>query len=336
MKIDLVYLWVDGSDKKWLAKKNVSLAAGGRPLANNATRDSRWDDNDELKYSLRSAEKFAPWINHIYIITDDQRPSWFKSSNRITVIDHRDIIPKEYLPTFNSSMIEMFLHNIPGLSEHFLFANDDFFFGASVGSEFFFDADGNPIVIAASRRWSLSRRENDQSRHRLFFRTIRNSARLVYSVFGLGYNLTMKHAIEPMRKSYLADNINQFRENFLSTTVTPFRENINIQRIVFPMLDNAKGRNTIVFNWRDGQKRIAYDVRRDSFFYRLRLRLRWLAATVSGRIKYDQFDKNFCLLGHLKKYRPKEFCINNIPEKKLAIVTGFLKEMFPEKSEFEK
>jgi len=333
MKIDLVYLWVDGSDKKWQAKKNAALAKNGRPLSGFATRDARWDDNDELRYSLRSAEKFAPWINHIYIVTDNQRPKWLRDSKRVTIVDHRDIIPKKYLPTFNSSMIELFLYNIPGLSEHFLFANDDFFFGAPVRSEFFFDKFGNPIVIVKQRHWNINRRENDAARGGMWFRTIRNSVRLVRRVFGLKYDLSMKHAIEPMRKSYLAENFEQFRDEFLLTTATRFREGTNIQRLVFPMLDNAKDRNTLVLNWRVGADRIIYDVRRDGRLYRVSRVMLWLVATVFGFIKYDLFDKN---AQWIKFYRPALFCINDTGrESNFRAAQSLMDEMFPEKSGFE-
>ena len=65
--IDLVYLWVDGSDPKWIAKKNVALTAMGKSVHNSAINSGRFQDNDELKFSLRSVQKYLPWINHIYI-----------------------------------------------------------------------------------------------------------------------------------------------------------------------------------------------------------------------------------------------------------------------------
>ncbi|MCL2890148.1 MAG: hypothetical protein FWF34_02740, partial [Alphaproteobacteria bacterium] len=110
----------------------------------------------------------------------------------------------------------------------------------------------------------------------------------------------------------------------------------NIQRIVFPMLDNAKKRNTIVLNWRDGPARIKYDVRRDSFFRRTMHRARWLVATIFGYIKYDQFDKQASIISRIKQYRPKLFCIHNVPKNKIQMVTEFLEDAFPNKSKFEK
>ena len=79
----------------------------------------RYVDHQELRYSLRSVEAYAPRVNHIYVITDEQKPSWMKSHPKITIIDHSEIVPSIYRPLFSSIAIEMFLATIPGLSEHF-------------------------------------------------------------------------------------------------------------------------------------------------------------------------------------------------------------------------
>ena len=73
--IDLVYLWVDDTDEVWRAKRQL-YRPEQRTNSADATSEARWRNNDELRYSLRSVEKYAPWVNHIYIITDNQRPSW--------------------------------------------------------------------------------------------------------------------------------------------------------------------------------------------------------------------------------------------------------------------
>src|SRR5690606_17115921 len=142
--IDLVYLWVDGSDPKWQAKKRaVTGVLSDHSETNNK---GRYVSNDELRYALRSAEKHTPWIRRIFIVTDDQRPAWLNTDHpRIQVIDHKEIMPGEALPCFNSEVIEYFLYRIPGLSEHFLFANDDMFFNADLQPDFFFEKDGYPI-----------------------------------------------------------------------------------------------------------------------------------------------------------------------------------------------
>ena len=114
MEIDLVYLWVDGNDPAWLAKKNAYLPADKR-VDPEAAGECRFVENDELRYSLRSAERYAPWIRRVYILTDDQTPAWLDTSNpRVRVVSHREIMPAEILPVFNSCAIELFLPRIPG------------------------------------------------------------------------------------------------------------------------------------------------------------------------------------------------------------------------------
>ena len=84
--IDLVYMWVDGNDPEWQAKRNKYVGGSGN-LSQEVVGVARWRDNEELRYSLRSVEKYASWINHIYIITDGQRPQWLDTSHpKITII----------------------------------------------------------------------------------------------------------------------------------------------------------------------------------------------------------------------------------------------------------
>ena len=142
--IDLIYCWVDGNDpdiKKKKRKKLQECQIDGRHKFhkkefNNKTRDR---DNQELKYSLRSVEKYMPWINHIYIVTDGQTPEWLKLNSHVSIVDHREIIPSKYLPTFNSLVIESHLHMIPNLSERFIYSNDDLLLFQPVYPHYFFN-----------------------------------------------------------------------------------------------------------------------------------------------------------------------------------------------------
>src|SRR5690606_13979130 len=143
--IDIVYLWCDGNDPELLEKRIRYLdeTAARVALAKTATAKGRFQNNDELKYALRSLEKFAPFIRNVFLVTDNQHPKWLNLNHpKLRLIDHQLIIPEKYLPTFNSSVIEAFIHKIPDLSEHFLLANDDFFFGAQVSPNLFFDKAG--------------------------------------------------------------------------------------------------------------------------------------------------------------------------------------------------
>ena len=105
---------------------------------------SRFEDNDELRYSLRSVEKHAPWVRHIFIVTNGQIPSWLNlDDERVTVVPHADIfVNKSHLPTFSSPAIESHLHRIPGISDWFIYMNDDVLFGHDVWPDDFVSASG--------------------------------------------------------------------------------------------------------------------------------------------------------------------------------------------------
>lgn len=143
--IDAVYTWVDGQDPDWNRTMNAyrNLETSGT-LNTYAANDARFHSRDELKYSLRSLEYYAGWVRHIYLVTAGQVPSWLNQDHPwITVIDHRDIFDDaSMLPTFNSHAIESQLHHIDGLSEQFLYINDDVFFGRPVVPELFFEPNG--------------------------------------------------------------------------------------------------------------------------------------------------------------------------------------------------
>ena len=145
MKIDLVYMWASGNDPVWMQKRNGYLPPAEQQDMASFCK-GRTAENGELKYSLRSVEMYASWINHIYIVTDGQTPEWLDTTNpRISIIDHKEILPTDTLPTFNTTAIELGFVNIPGLSEHFLMANDDMMFNRAVEPSFFFTNDGKPI-----------------------------------------------------------------------------------------------------------------------------------------------------------------------------------------------
>lgn len=143
--IDLVYTWVDGDDPQWRAA--MTAARGGvAPGEAEATAldDSRFTSRDELRFSLRSVEYYASWFNHIYLVTDGQVPAWLDQEHpRITVIDHRDLFKDpSVLPVFNSHAIESQLHRIEGLSERYVYLNDDVFFMRPTDPELFFEGNG--------------------------------------------------------------------------------------------------------------------------------------------------------------------------------------------------
>lgn len=135
--IDFVLLWVDGGDPAWRAKKKKYLPNGDPN--DTSTGEQRYRDWDLLRYWFRGVETFAPWVHKIFFVTDDQWPEWLnKSVPKLVCTSHRDFIPKEFLPTFNSAAIEMNLRRITGLSERFVEFNDDTFIVRPVSRNAFF------------------------------------------------------------------------------------------------------------------------------------------------------------------------------------------------------
>lgn len=143
--IDAVYTWVDANDPQWANSYQRALAASGHDTSDSRVNLARFKSRDELRYSLRSLELNLPWINKIYLVTAGQRPAWLKEDHpKLVLIDHREIFtdPDSMLPTFNSHAIESQLVHIPDLSEHFIYVNDDVFFGRYLHPNVFFGPAG--------------------------------------------------------------------------------------------------------------------------------------------------------------------------------------------------
>ena len=133
-KIDFIITWVDGNDEKWLEEKNKYKTITG---SDNAV--SRYRDWEILQYWFRGVEKYASWVNKIFFVTHGHLPKWLNTSNeKLVIVNHKDYIPNEYLPTFNSHTIEFNFHKIPNLSENFVYFNDDMFILKDVKEEDFF------------------------------------------------------------------------------------------------------------------------------------------------------------------------------------------------------
>ncbi len=147
MDIDVVIPWVDPTDKEWQASKNKILKDLNNDKVDNS--ENRFRDWDNFKYVFRGIDKFMPWVHKIYLITCGQVPDWMnkEADDRIVIVNHSDYIPKEYLPTFSSHPIELNLHRIKELSEHFIYLNDDYFVINETSPEDFF-IDGLPCDYA--------------------------------------------------------------------------------------------------------------------------------------------------------------------------------------------
>lgn len=151
MDIDFVIPWVDGSDPAWQAEKNKYLP----DLARDSASANRYRDWDLLLYWFRSVEKYAPWVRRVHFLTWGHVPDFLnQASPKLHIVRHTDFIPTEYLPVFSSHVIEMNLHRIPDLAEHFVYFNDDTFLLRKFIPEDFFRA-GLPCTYGGEVPWTF-------------------------------------------------------------------------------------------------------------------------------------------------------------------------------------
>ncbi|MES5825193.1 stealth family protein [Streptomyces sp. RG80] len=219
--VDVVYTWVDGEEPEMRAKRARHQDRGTAEILDKETNASRYTSHDELKYSLRSLAMYADFVRHIYLVTDGQKPHWLDdSAPGITVVDHRDIFPADVLPVFNSHAIETRLHHIPGLSDHYLYFNDDVFVGRRVTPEHFFHGSGlmripvSPLKIGVGKPHAEETATNSASK---------NVRALLLERFGRLTTNNFMHTPLPQQRRTLRTLEELFPEDIRRTTASRFR-----------------------------------------------------------------------------------------------------------------
>lgn len=309
-EIDLVYLWVDGNDPVWKARHDACIGKSEEGVGVNCK--GRFADNDELKYSLRSVEMYAPWIRHIFIVTDSQVPSWLDVSNpKVSIVDHGDIMPAQALPCFNSRVIEHHLANIPGLSERFIYANDDMMLNKPVDPDVFFAADGFPIVRfnrRPFRKLTLWFKEKVQ-RRRLsnYVLAIKHTAELVEKRYGRYFGGKTHHNMDAYLKS----------------------DCLHVREVFKQEIDAMLGHH----------ERSASDVQRNVYSYvpiaEHRAHLQYVGRSTSFHLHIDNPEH----FSKLDRYNPIFFCMNDseyVSDSDRKRAAEFMATRFPVKSAFEK
>ncbi|MCX4527150.1 MULTISPECIES: stealth conserved region 3 domain-containing protein [unclassified Streptomyces] len=221
--IDVVYTWVDDSDPKWRERRDDAKRAAGIATDGGAdSGDVRFRNRDELRFSLRSLAMYAPWVRNVYIVTDDQTPDWLDTTQPgIKIVSHREIFADEnWLPTFNSHAIESQLHRIEGLSEHFLYLNDDVFMGRPLSPSSFFGSNGmahffrSPTAVPP-----VELAEGDEG----YFAAAKNNRALLQRKFGRTATHGFLHAPHPLRRSVLQEIAEECPEEIGATAASKFR-----------------------------------------------------------------------------------------------------------------
>lgn len=326
--IDFVITWVDNNDAQW---QNEFAKYKGQ---SGDTRSVRYRDTETLKYWFRSIEKYSPWVHKIYFVTCGQKPEWLNFNHpKLVHVKHEDYIPKEYLPTFSSHTIELNFHRIKGLSENFVYFNDDIFLNNETKPTDFFDKglpkdtavmvpnitlENPPFLVPNVDTMVINRHFK---KHKVIFKNlckffnfrydIYNLTNLLYtpSTYFLGFNTF--HLANSFLKSTFEEVWKCESDILHQSSIHKFRQQMDVNQWVFQYWQFCKG------------KFLPRSPRIGKFFI------------VNSRNDLDN------VLSTIEKGKEKMICINDSSDMEMDFDV-FKKELidvferkFPEKSSFE-
>ncbi|EFA79651.1 putative glycophosphotransferase [Heterostelium album PN500] len=225
--IDIVYTWVNGSDPVHIQSR-VERTGGGSRYS--SPGNNRFRDLMGLKYSLRSLKKYAPWIRRIFVVSDNQYPSWFdKSSDEVRFVFHKDFfLNKEDLPTFNSNSIESNFFNLPDeVSDCFLYFNDDIFVGSPIQIKDFWDPTYGQAIYKSS--WTAPQPKEKMGN--IWHRCIAYTNELLNGMWGVDNHSRhyASHGANFFNKPILKMMQQAMPEAFAITSSNPFRRENDLQ-----------------------------------------------------------------------------------------------------------
>lgn len=263
--IDIVMPWVDDKDIEW---RRCKAKYSGDVSGIEDNSDMRFRDWENLRYWFRGIEKFAPWVHKVYFVTCGHVPAWLNlNAPKLVHVRHEDYIPKAYLPTFSSHPIELNIHRIEGLSEHFAYFNDDTFLTRATPPETFF-VDGEPChspimhpifprgeggimphvyvstVMAVNRHFNMKQSLN---RHRGKWFSPKNGIgtvieNLYCSRFPEFPGFKNEHLPVPVLKSTMQEAWEKERQVLSETSSHRFRDMRDVNMYLFRYWDLASGR----------------------------------------------------------------------------------------------
>ena len=218
LDIDIVYTWVDSRDADWrMAFDSIDKSKVG----SDAMSGSRFHSNDELRYSLRSVYDNLPWARNIHIVSNCRPPEWLDTEHpNIHWVTHESILPADCLPTFNSHAIEASLHRIPGLSENFLYFNDDVFVLRRMLPSDFVNDNGT-LNANLEAQAVVNAPPSDDSPD--YLNAARNSAQLLFDRFGYYPTRLHRHSPFSLRRSLLDELEAEFPASIAATRKARFR-----------------------------------------------------------------------------------------------------------------
>lgn len=261
--IDVVFTWVNNKDPNWIIKFKKYLPDDLKQYSSLSIDSARFENRDELFFSVHSVLRYIPWVNHIYIVTDCHSPDWLSYNEKITVIDHKDIIDSKYLPTFNSHVIEAHLHKIPNLSENFIYFNDDVFVARELAREHFFHHNQIASIFLSDKSIRSMR---DKGRITPTLLASENSISLLRKKYHKEIDSPLVHTYVPLKKSIYEQCWSLFEKEIKTFLPNKFRgdNDLNLPTFLVPWLMYQEGKSIpkaeicYYFNIRSNQAKTFY------------------------------------------------------------------------------
>lgn len=221
--IDAVVLWVDGNDEKHMLKMLPYVE--NKEKFKTKSFKTRYEHVNEIKFTIDSIIKFAPFIRNIFIVTDNQTPDFIINNKQnyknVSIVDHQDIFKghEAFLPTFNCRSIETCMYRIPNLAEHFIYFNDDFFLiNKTRPSDFF--KNGYPILRGKWRKFPEDIFYKKLKKPRIGHKTAQQMAA---KLLGFKQYYNFRHTPHPLRKSTFEKYFNEHEDVFIENIKYKFR-----------------------------------------------------------------------------------------------------------------
>lgn len=346
--IDFVLTWVDGNDPEWLRARESHIPE--HLMMNGKERYRDWDN---LQYLFRAFETFTPWVNKIYFVTYGHLPAWLNTSHpKLVIVKHQDFMDETNLPVFNSHPIEINFHRIKGLSERFVYFNDDCFILRALEPEVFF-RDGLPVNVAIANVMSdsviapiiLNNLELINKNFNRHFGQKLTKRQIIFKHFNKwfnwGYGLKMLdtllllkwrvftgfveyHQAQPMLKSTYLEVWDKEPETLLATSKSKFRSPTDVSQYLFR-------------NWQIVKGQFSPDTYKNAFVRRKYVELRTVADVDRACDDILQGDyQMYCLNDAMSKgrYTQQDVTIEGIEYSKSRICET-LERILPNKSAFE-
>jgi len=308
--VDMVFSWVDGSSSDFQRQRAAQMAE--YVVGEGDDGPARYRHVDELRYALRSVHMYAPWVRRIFIATDSPAPAWLLDHPQVTIVRSEEFFgDTSVLPIHNSHAVEAQLHRIEGLAEHFLYSNDDMFFGRPVEPELFFSPAGLSRFVECGIRIGAGGSAVHRSGHDNALRVNRG---LLRERFGRTITRDLEHCATPLRRSVMDELERAFPEDFARTAASRFRSatDISVTNSLYHYYAQFTGR---------------------------------AIATARPRVRYVQTTLAASLAGMERLARRRDvdmFCLNDggageMPEElRVRTVTDILERMFPVRAPWER